>query len=129
LTKAASAAAAAVGSTAAMILSISLVPRTASTSGELVEQIDAVSLDQAACDNQSLAIARILERSHLENRINRFLLGGLDKTARIDDDHVGILLIGRQLIAVLRKLTHHDLAIDEVLRASKADKAYFLYFV
>ena len=48
------------------------------------------ALHQAAGDNQPARLAIALEARHLENGIHRFLLGGIDEAASVDDDDVGV---------------------------------------
>ncbi len=52
-------------------------------------------------------------------------LAGIDEAAGVDDQHVGLVGMRRQLVALGRKLAHHDFAIDEVLGATQTDKTDF----
>src|SRR5690606_28606575 len=55
---------------------------------------------------------------------DRLLLGLFDEAAGVDDDGVGVVDRGGQLVAGLAQLTQHDLAVDAVLGAAEADHAH-----
>ena len=83
----------------------------------------AIALHQASGDDQFLRLAGDLVLRHLQDRVDRFLLGRIDKRAGIYHDHVGVFGAGGDLRAAGLQHAHHHLAIDEVLGAAKADKA------
>ena len=93
--------------------------------GHFRANVAAVALDQAAGDDQALRAAGLLVLGHLEDGVDRFLLGGVDEAARVDDDDVGLLRVRRQLVAAGRELAHHDLGIDEILGTPQTDKTNF----
>jgi hypothetical protein len=51
--------------------------------GDLLAQLVAVALGQAARDDEALADAGLLERGHLEDGVHRLLLGAIDEGARV----------------------------------------------
>ena len=53
---------------------------------------------------------------------DRFFLRGVDECAGVDDDDVGIRRIGHDLHSGLVQMADHDLAIDEILDATKRDQ-------
>ena len=79
---------------------------------------------QAPGDDQSFCFAAGLVAGHFEDRVDRFLLGAGDKRAGVHDDDVGVLRVGSEFGPGLRQHAHHHLAIDEVLGAAEAHKAY-----
>ena len=92
---------------------------------KLVEEILAIAFDEAAGDDQPLQPRPLLQLSHLENRLDRLLLRRLDEAAGVDDHHIGLFPLGRQLVAPLLQLTHHHFTVDKILRTAEADEAYF----
>ncbi len=93
--------------------------------GQLFPDVRPVALHQAARHDQLLRLAGLLVRGHFENRVDRFLLGRVDETAGVDDEHVGLVRVGGELMPARGELAHHDLAIDQVFGASKTDKTDF----
>jgi hypothetical protein len=87
----------------------------------LRHQLATVTLSHATGDDEPLALAGLLQLGHLEDGVNRFLLGLVDERAGIDDEDVGILRIAGQLMARLLGEPEHDLGVDEVLRAAEGD--------
>ncbi len=49
------------------------------------------------------------------------------KGARVDDEHVGVFGVGRDLHAVRAHAAEHDLGIDEVLGATEGNHADFFH--
>ena len=91
----------------------------------LLANLVAVALDQASGDDQFFRAAEFLVLGHLQDRVDRFFLRGRDEAAGVDDQDVGFVGARREFVAVARENAHHHLAIDEVLRASQADKSDF----
>lgn len=60
----------------------------------------------------------------LSDRVQRLGLGAIDETTGIDDHHVGIVVFGRDLIALGAQLREGALGIRERFRTAQADKAY-----
>jgi len=57
-----------------------------------IGELRLVALDHAADGNDGLAASRRLETRGFDHRVDRFLLGGVDEAARIDDDDFQCLL-------------------------------------
>src|SRR5262249_43564111 len=53
-------------------------------------QLVAIALRQATGDDEAPALTVLLVLRHLENRVDRFLLGRIDERAGIDDEDVGL---------------------------------------
>lgn len=83
------------------------------------------TLDQASGDYQALRLAVRLVASHFQNCVDGFLLCAGNKGAGIHDDHVSISRVWSKFGTALGEHTHHDLAINEILRAAQAHKTYF----
>ena len=92
--------------------------------GNLAPELVAIALGQAAGDDEARAPAIALLRGHLEDGVDRFLLGGIDEGARVDDEHLGVRGVGRNLVAGLAGHAQHHLAVDEVLGTAEAEKTY-----
>ena len=90
--------------------------------GNLRFQLVAITLAEAAGDDQPFAVAAFLEFRELENRVHRFLFRGIDEGARVDDDDVGVGRVRRQRVAALLGQPHHHLGVDEVLRAAERNE-------
>ena len=58
---------------------------------------------------------------HLEDGVDRFLLGLVDERAGVDDEHVGVGGIAGQLMPRLLGEPEHHLGVDEVLGAAEGD--------
>ncbi len=63
---------------------------------------------------------------HLQNGVDRLLLGGVDERAGVDDDDVGVFGARGDLRSALREQAHHHLAVHQVLGTAQADKPNFL---
>ena len=59
----------------------------------------------------------------MENRLDGFLLRGIDERAGVDDEHVGLAGIRGDLHAAPGGVAEHDLGIDEILGAAERDHA------
>src|SRR5436309_2553148 len=77
-----------------------------------------VPLNHASDANDSAAGARLLESSRLDERIDRFLLGGVYKPARVHDDDLGLIEVRRELRATVGELSDVALAVDRILVAA-----------
>ena len=91
----------------------------------ILADVAAEAFDQASRDDQLPRAAGFLVFRHLEDGVYRFLLGRIDEAARVDHDHVGIGRMRRQLVTLRGELAHHHLGIDEILRATETNEAYF----
>jgi hypothetical protein len=54
----------------------------------------------------------------LADRVERFLDGGVDEAARVDDDEVGVVVRGRGDITLRAQLREDALGVDESLRTA-----------
>ena len=68
----------------------------------LADQLVLISLGQTAGDHQHLDLALVFELSKLEDGLDRLLLCVLDKAAGVDDDHIALLRVGADFIAVFQ---------------------------
>src|SRR5262249_3201005 len=93
--------------------------------GHTLPNVAAVALDQASGYDQALRAAGLLVLGHFQDRVDRFLLSWIDEAARVDDDHVCVRGMRRELVPAGGEVAHHDLGVDEVLRASEADETDF----
>jgi len=59
---------------------------------------------------------------HLQDALDGFLLGRLEERAGVDDDDVGLFGLGDEGHAGLLEVADHDLAIDEIFRATEGDE-------
>ncbi len=84
----------------------------------------AVALDQAAGDDEFLRRAGGLVAGHLEDGVDRLLLGGVDKLAGIDDEDLGLFGMCGEARAGAVEQAHHDLGVDEVFGAAERNKAH-----
>ena len=94
--------------------------------GNVLADLVAKALDQASCYDQFLCLAAGFVGGHFEDRIDRLLLGALDKRAGVDYDHVGVFRSAGQLRSCPRQQAHHHLAIHEILGAAQANEAHLL---
>ena len=99
------------------------MPSTRVDLGDLLLQLVAVPLGEAAGDDQPRAVAVALVLRHLEDRVDRFLLGRVDERARVDDEHLGVAGVGGDLVPRVAREAEHHLAVDEVLRAAEGDES------
>ena len=60
---------------------------------------------------------------HLQDGVDRFLLGRVDEGAGVDDQHVGGFGIAGDARAGMVEQAHHDFAVDEVFGAAEADES------
>jgi hypothetical protein len=80
-------------------------------------------LHHAAGHHQTLQPAGRLELRRIEDRLDRFLAGRIDESARVDDEHVGLGGVLDEYAARAVEMPEHDLGVDEVLGAAEADDA------
>lgn len=71
----------------------------------------AVTLYQAAGYDDALGFAAVLllVLDHLEDGVDRLLLGGVDEAAGVDDDDLGVFGPGGEFGSVVVEEAHHDL--------------------
>jgi hypothetical protein len=92
---------------------------------QLLPDVAVEALHQAAGDDQLLRAAHLFVLGHLEDGIDRFFLGGIDKTARVYDQDVGLIRMRRQLVPAGGKLPHHYFAVDKIFGTAQTDKSDF----
>ncbi len=95
--------------------------------GDVLLDLVAVALDEAAGDDDALGLSAVLllVLDHLEDGVDGLLLGGVDETAGVDDDDLGVFGAGGELGPVVVEQAHHDLGVDEVFGAAEGDESYF----
>ena len=86
--------------------------------GNALPDFVAVALHQAAGDDELFGRAGGLVARHLENGVDRLLLGGVDEAAGVDDEDFGLFGMGGQARAGAVEQAHHDLGVDEVFGAA-----------
>ncbi len=63
---------------------------------------------------------------HLEDGVDRLLLGAVDEGAGVDDDDVGVFSAAGKFGSGAGKIAHHDFTIDKILGTAQADEADLL---
>ena len=91
--------------------------------GDLPGELVAEAVDHAA-GHQHLLDPLALAADHLQDGVDRLLLGLLDEGAGVDHHRLRRVEVVDHLIAAPGELAEHDLAVDEVLRAAEADHAH-----
>ena len=86
----------------------------------------AEALDEAPGDDELFRLASGLVRGHLEDCVDRLLLGAFDERAGIDDDHVRVFSAAGEFGAGAGEQAHHNFAVDQVFGAAQADEAHLL---
>jgi hypothetical protein len=86
--------------------------------------LDEIFLGTEAAGDDHLAV--LGER--LADRVERFLLRGVDEAAGVDDDEVGAAVRLRGLVAFGAQLGEDALGIDERLRTAERDETDFRAF-
>ena len=90
--------------------------------GQQLGQLVAEALGQAARHDQRLARpARLPKLVGLQNRIDAFLLGVLDKGAGVDDHDIRRRGVVDDFHARLQQRAEHDFRIDQVFGATQRD--------
>jgi hypothetical protein len=56
--------------------------------------------------------------------VDRFLLGGIDEGAGVDDEDLGVFGAGGEACAGAVEKAHHDLGVDEVFGAAERDESH-----
>ena len=78
----------------------------------------AVALDEAAGDDELAGRAGGFVAGHLEDGVDRLLLGGVDEAAGVDDEDLGLFGMGGEARAGAVEQAHHHLGVDEVFGAA-----------
>ena len=87
--------------------------------GQLLGQLGAVALGQAAGDDQRADRAALLLVGQLEDRVDRLLARARDERAGVHDRDVRVGEVLGDRAARERELPEHDLGVDLVLRAAE----------
>ena len=95
--------------------------------GNILLDLIPIPLHQASGDHNPLGLAAGLVLHHLQNRVHRLLLGGVDKAARIDDNNLGVFRVRRQLRTVVVQHPHHHFGVDKILGAAERDEAHLRF--
>ena len=93
--------------------------------GNLLPQFLAVAFGKAASDHQPCGPAFGLVLGHLEDGVDRLLLGRVDERTRVHHEHVGLAGLARDLVPGTFGKPQHHLGIDEVLGAAEGNKSNF----
>ena len=93
--------------------------------GNLRPQFLAVALGKAAGDHQPARPAVRLVLGHLEDGVDRLLLGRVDERTRVHHQHVGLGGLARDLVPGTFGKPQHHLGIDEVLGAAEGNQSNF----
>ncbi len=86
--------------------------------GNVLANLVAIALDQASGDDELFGRAGGLVARHLENGVDRFLLGGVDKAAGVHDQDFGLFRTRGQARTGAVEQAHHHLGVDEVFGAA-----------
>ena len=81
-----------------------------------------VTLSQTAGHNQGLTAAGFAVLRHLQNRVDAFFLGVIDKAAGIDDNYICLCLIVGEGKAFFTQKTNHHLRIHKIFITAKGYK-------
>ena len=92
--------------------------------GDVSLDLVPVALHKTAGDDKLLRAAAVCDLvfNHLEDGVDRLLLGGVDERAGVDHEDLGVFGARRELSAAAMQQAHHDLGVDEVLGAAERDK-------
>ena len=81
-------------------------------------QLFLITLCKTADNNQPSAPVFFILR-HLKNRLDGFLLCGIDKTARIDNNSLSLSRILNELMPAAFDHTHHFFTVYQILTAAQ----------
>ena len=90
-----------------------------------LSELVAVALRKTAGHDEALTVAFRLMPRHVQDRVDRFLLGGVDESASIDDDDVRTRRIRREVVAGIACKPEHYLRVDEILGTPERDEPDF----
>jgi hypothetical protein len=91
----------------------------------LLPQLVAIALGEAAGDHEAPAPAIFFVLRHLEDGVDRLLLCLVDEGAGVHDEHVRVSGVARQLVAGIPSKAEHHLGVDEVLGTAEGDETDF----
>ena len=90
--------------------------------GARLQQGIFLTFSEAARHDHAAQFALAFQVEHLVDRSKRFRSRSFNETARVDDSEVGAARLVHELVTIKLQQAEHALAVDEVLRAAKADK-------
>ena len=90
----------------------------------LLADLLAIAFHQASGDDQLAGAAEFFVFGHFDDGVDGLALRGFDEAAGVYHEHVGIAGAGREFVAAAGQNAHHDLGIDEVLRAAQTDESH-----
>ena len=91
---------------------------------DLIQDLLPVPLGQTAGYDQRLRLPAFPVLRHLQDVLDALFHGVMDEAAGIDDDHIGLCLIIRHLIASRCQKTQHGFRVRQVLITSERNKQY-----
>ena len=93
--------------------------------GDILLDFVAVTLDQAAGDDESPGGAGGFVADHLKDGVDGLLFGGVDEGAGVDDEDFSVFGgVGEARTGAVKQ-AHHHFGIDEVFGAAEGDEADF----
>ncbi len=95
--------------------------------GHRLGEFGGVALRETSRDDQPLAGPALLYFRRLEDRVDRFLLRRLDKRARVHQQHLRLFGIERDFETGRSQRPEHQLAVGEILGASKREQVNFFH--
>src|ERR1700732_5316876 len=90
--------------------------------GKLLAKLGPITLREASCHYQPFARTVLFHFSGREDRVDRLLLGWLDESACVDQQHLRLLRVQSDLESLAHQCAQHQLAIGCVFRTSQADQ-------
>ncbi len=91
--------------------------------GDLVLQFLLIALDEAPDRHDRFDVALLFELGGAQDGVDRFLLGGVDEAAGIDENDVGVRQVGGHHRAVAHQVSHQAFGIDRRFIAAERDDA------
>ena len=91
--------------------------------GDFLQQALFIALGQAARHHQQAAAPRLLVFGHFQNRVDGFLLGGLDKAAGVHHQHVRLGRVAGKFIPLVSQKAQRGFGVHAVLVAAKGNHA------
>ena len=91
---------------------------------QLGHQILFIALAEAARDDEEPALSGLLIFRHLQNRVDGFLLGGIDKAAGIHHQNVRLGRVGNNPEPPVPQQTQRSLRIHPVFIAAQGNSAH-----
>jgi hypothetical protein len=89
---------------------------------QFLAQFGAVALRKASGDHQPPTDAALFDLRCLQDGADGFLLGRLDKRARVHNQHLGVARVERDVEPRAHQGTEHQLAVSEVFGATQSQK-------